>query len=756
VEHTYAIAFVQATFKIIISMKIAYISTYSPKECGIATFTSDLLHAVALHNQELTQHVFAVADRDYVYPSEVVFRIDQHHQLSYIEAANYINENGYDCVILEHEYGIFGGNSGIYILSLINALHIPLLVNFHTILEKPNVDEKAILIEIVKRASIVIVMSNYAITLLKSIYRVNTAKVRLIHHGVPEFNLDHELAKLKKGLSGKKVLLTFGFLGRNKGIEMVIESLPEVVKDEPDLLYLVVGKTHPNVLAHSGEEYREYLGSLVETYQLQEHVQFVNSFVSQADLVEYLSACDVYVTPYINEAQITSGTLSYAIGAGAAVVSTPYWHAKELLADGRGVLVEFKNSAKMAEVLKNLFSNLDYRTTLRDNARIFGKEITWKNIGLRYTRILDKIIPTYDSLKENVGFSKEEMPKFSWKHIDRLTNQVGILQHATYSLPNYKEGYCLDDNARALLVTLLAQHDFADKRLDRRISTYLSYIYYHQREDGLFHNFMNFQHSFLDEVGSEDSFGRTMWALGVLLRETKLTSYYQLGHELFFRAVPNFGQLRSNRAIAYTVLGIAEYLHHQSNDEVMIELMRTLIGKLVQEYEASSDEHWQWFEPVLAYDNAILPYALLTAYPFLNDETIKQLGLSTLKFLESITVQNGALSLVGNQEWAKQGKHISKFGQQPLDVTAMVFMYREAFRLTNKKVYFTRMIASFRWFLGENDLRLGLYDEETKGCCDGLESYGINRNQGAESTLCFYLAYIVVYRTFIDNDQDSR
>jgi len=302
----------------------------------------------------------------------------------------------------------------------------------------------------------------------------------------------------------------------------------------------------------------------------------------------------------------------------------------------------------------------------------------------------------------------------------------------------------------------LAQDDFADKKLDRRISTYLSYIYYHQREDGLFHNFMDFQHNFLDDVGSEDSFGRTIWALGILLRKTELTSYYQLGRELFFRAVPNFSQLRSIRAIAYTVLGIAEYLKDQSNDEVMIELMRTLIGKLVWEYDASSDEHWQWFEPVLTYDNAILPYALLAASSFLNDDKIKQLGLSTLKFLESITIQNGALSLVGNQEWAKQGKHISKFGQQPLDVTAMVFMYREAFKLTNKKIYFNRMIASFRWFLGENDLRLGLYDEETKGCCDGLESYGINRNQGAESTLCFYLAYVEVYRAFKYSDQGLR
>lgn len=744
----------QAGIQINISMKIAYISTYVPKQCGIATFTSDLLHAVALHNQELTQHVIAVADQDYNYPSEVVFRIDQHRQLSYIEAAHYINENNYDCVILEHEYGIFGGNSGMYILSLINALHIPLLVNFHTLLEKPNVDEKAILIEIAKRASTIVVMSNYAITLLKNVYRIDSGKVRLIHHGVPTFQLDQEEAKQIAGWSGRKVVMTFGFLGRNKGIEHVIDALPEVVKQEPDLLYVIIGKTHPNVRAHAGEEYRAYLTSLVDAHQLQHHVQFIDSFVSQADLVAYLSACDVYVTPYIHEAQITSGTLSYAIGAGAAVVSTPYWHAKELLADDRGVLVAFKNPGDMARTLIELFTRPDYRMTLRDNARKFGREMTWKNVGLRYVRLIEKIVPIQEHMHGQAAFTLEQMPKFSWKHIDRLTNQVGILQHATYSLPNYKEGYCLDDNARALLLALMAQDDFSDKRLDRRISTYLSYIYYHQRADGLFHNFMDFGHNFLDEVGSEDSFGRTIWSLGMLLNKAKLTSYYQLGQELFARAVPQFGQLRSNRAIAYTVLGIVEYLQHQPNDETMIELMRELVDKLIKEYDASADEHWHWFESILSYDNAILPYALLKSYVFLNDDRVKQLGLKTLTFLEGITIRNGALSLVGNQEWAIQGKHISKFGQQPLDVTAMVFMYHTAFQITGQKVYHARMIASFRWFLGENDLKLGLYDEETKGCCDGLESYGINRNQGAESTLCYYLAYTVVYRSLIDNDQD--
>lgn len=729
-------------------MKIAYISTYLPKQCGIATFTNDLLQSIDHQDSTITQHIIALSDRSYSYNEEVVFEINPQQQLDYIQAANFINENKYDCVVLEHEYGIFGGNSGVYILSLINLLHMPLLVNLHTILEKPNIDERAILIEIAKRASIIVVMSSYAIGLLQKIYHVHENKIRLIPHGVPAFDYQQNDAKEKLQLTDRRIILTFGFIARNKGIETVIHALPKVVQEYPNTVYLIVGKTHPNVLLESGEEYREYLTTLIKQMGLENNIIFVNDFVSNETLTTYLTACDIYITPYINEAQITSGTLSFAVGAGAAVLSTPYWHAKDLLADGRGILFDFKNHKELKNILIDLFDNPKKLEELRSRARHHGEKMTWNKLGGSYVKLLQKLSSTQVNLDTDIKITMlERFPKFRWDHLDRLTNYVGIIQHATFATPNYREGYCLDDNARALLVSLMQYEAFGEKDTRKRISTYLNYIYYAQREDGLFHNFMNFQNEFLEEVGSEDSFGRAIWALGYLFNTAPFVDFYQLGSNMFFKAMPHFENLKSIRAIAYTMMGIAEYLKQQPNDERVTELLRKLAFKLVHEYDSSADDEWKWFEPVLAYDNAIIPLAILMSTKYLNDDKLRKIGFSSFYFLENIIMQNGFLSIIGNQKWAKQNQNISKFGQQPIDVTATVLLFREVFEITKNDEYFEKMIRSFEWFLGENDLKLPLYDHSTKGCCDGLETYGINRNQGAESTLCYFIAYLTVYKS---------
>ncbi|UZJ64119.1 hypothetical protein OKW96_17210 [Sphingobacterium sp. KU25419] len=368
-------------------------------------------------------------------------------------------------------------------------------------------------------------------------------------------------------------------------------------------------------------------------------------------------------------------------------------------------------------------------------------------MGHSYNKLLKNLFlaPLSPDTKTKID-RLESFPKFRWDHLDRLTNHVGIIQHATFATPNYREGYCLDDNARALLVSLMQHDTFGEKATKKRISTYLSYIYYAQREDGLFHNFMNFQNEFLEETGSEDSFGRAIWALGYLFNTAPYNDFYQLGSLIFFKAVPHFENLKSIRAIAYTMMGIAEYLKQQPNDERITELLRKLAFKLVHEYEASADEEWKWFEPVLAYDNAIIPLAILMSNKFLNDDKLKEIGFTSFYFLENIIMQNGFLSIIGNQKWAKQNQNMSKFGQQPIDVTATVLLFREVFEITKNNEYFEKMIRSFEWFLGENDLKLPLYDHHTKGCCDGLETYGINRNQGAESTLCYFISYITIYK----------
>jgi len=731
-------------------MKSVYISTFTPRECGIATFSSDLLNAVQANDNQtiLQQDVIAIDDEKgaYTYPKEVKFVIQQDQQLDYIQAAEYINSEKYDCCILEHEFGIFGGVSGVYILSLIKQIHIPLLVNFHTILEKPSTDEKAILIEIAKRASAIVVMSHHAIEILTRVYKIPQDKIKFIPHGVPEYPKTQAEAKAELELQGRNVLLTFGFLGRNKGIETVIKALPQVIANHKNTLYLIVGKTHPNVLKHSGEEYRNYLESLVQELNLQEHVQFVNGFVATETLASYLSACDIYITPYINEAQITSGTLSYAIGAGAAVISTPYWHAVDLLSEGRGILFPFKNSDRLSIEINTLLADTHELAKQRARAFSFGEKMTWEKIGKQYLTLMQSIELQNENNTQRDILDLQILPEFSFEHMLRLTNQVGIAQHATYAIPNYREGYCLDDNARALLVSLMAYEEFKDADALKLIPTYLAYIHYMQHEDGTFHNFMSFSNQFLDEVGSEDSFGRTVWALGYLFNAAPLTSYYQLGQDIFFRAAAQFDSLRSIRAIAYVIMGISLYLEHHPNDEDMIERMRHLANKLVAEYKSSSNENWEWFEPVLAYDNAILPLSLLMASKFLNDSELDMMVIKTMKFLENVIFQNGYLSIVGNEDWYRQNQLVSKFGQQPIDVAATVLMFYQAYKLTQDKLYLQKMTKSFLWFLGENDLKLSLYDADTKGACDGLESYGINRNQGSESTICYYLAYLTVHK----------
>ncbi|GAA4787899.1 glycosyltransferase family 4 protein [Olivibacter ginsenosidimutans] len=734
-------------------MKVVYIGTYVPRECGIGTFTKNLLRSTKqiIYETPVESIVVALNDAENIsdYPDEVKFIINQDQQEDYIQAADFINNNGVDCCILEHEYGIFGGQSGLYILPLLHRLKVPIVVTFHTVLERPSYNEKAVLIAISKMANAIVVMSNKAIRLLQRIYHVSVEKIFCIDHGVPTFNKSQVAAKEELQLTGKRVLLTFGFLGRNKGIETVIKSLVEVVKRFPDTLYVVLGKTHPNVLRHSGEEYRNYLKQLVTELGLNHHVLFINEFIAQDILATYLSACDIYITPYINEAQITSGTLSYAIGAGAGVLSTPYWHAKELLKDGRGRLFGFKDVDGLSSLLLELLGDHEKLSELRARALAYGQETTWPKIAAKYLKLYDEIIARAHVHKKDFSeVNINDLPPFSLEHVKRLTNPVGIIQHATYAIPNYKEGYCLDDNARALLLTLMAYQQFNDPDALALIPTYLAYIHYMQKEDGLFRNFMGFDNQFTEAVGSEDAFGRTIWALGYLFAHAPCDGYYQLGRQLFFNAAKHFERLDSIRAIAYTIIGICHYLEHQPNDEGMIERMRALSFRLVNAYENNKTDKWHWYEPLLAYDNAILPLALLQAVKFLNDDTIQTVAMETLDFLEKICLKNGYLSIVGNQQWFYKDQHVSKFGQQPIDVLATVMMFNQAYVLTAKKEYLEKIFVSFKWFLGENDLRITIYDHETKGCCDGLEVYGVNRNQGAESTLAYLISYLTVYKTY--------
>ena len=738
-------------------MKIAYIGTYPPRECGIGTFTQNLFAAMTSREEDTDEPndaiVIAMDDQEksYDYPEEVQFKIRQEQQGDYIEAARFINLSGADVCILEHEFGIFGGQNGVYILPLLHRLEIPLIVTLHTVLKAPSYNEKAILTGICKMAVKIFVMSHKAVEFLTG-YNIPLKKIEFIEHGVPSQEFSHELAKKEFKLEAKKVLLTFGFISRNKGIETVIRALPAIVAKYPETIYIILGKTHPAVLRHSGEEYRIFLLRLVKKLQLEKHVLFLNEFIHQKELFKYLCASDIYITPYLNEAQITSGTLSYAIGAGAAVISTPYWHAEELLAEGRGRLFDFNDSDELSRILMELLDHPDQLQELRNKAYAYGKEITWPKIGIKYNRLAKNILQQQAEQppKKETILDPLILPPFSLDHVKRMTDDTGIIQHAKFGIPNLKEGYCLDDNARALLMVLMAYKQKKHPLALELSPVYLSYIHYMQNEDGKFRNFLSFSRNFLDEEGSEDSFGRAIWSLGYLLGNAPNDAYYQTGKEIFFAAAPNFEKLKSIRSIANTIIGISYYLQSCPHDEGMTERLRAMAYRLVHEYQLHRSENWHWFESLLAYDNAMLPLSLLHAASILNDEVIANTALESMRFLSDITLKDGYLSVVGNEEWFRKHGTQSKFAQQPLDALAMVLMFHEAFHFTKDKAYLNKLYTSFMWFLGDNDLRMSLYDFETKGCCDGLENYGVNRNQGAESTLAYMISHLTVLKAFED------
>jgi glycosyltransferase involved in cell wall biosynthesis len=701
--------------------------------------------------QDINQNKgFIVAMNDsaqnYSYPQEVELTIRQESQRDYLDAVKYINHIGTDVCILQHEFGIFGGQSGVYILPLLHRLDVPLIVTLHTIIKTPSYIEKAILQEICKKAVKVVVMNQKAIGFLIDIYDVPKEKIAFIEHGVPVYQFNQKETKKEFKLEDKKIILTFGFLSRNKGIEVAIKALPKLIEKHPNILYLILGKTHPNVLRYSGEEYLIYLRHLIKSLKLEDHVIIPNKYFNQIDLFKYLYASDIYITPYNNEAQITSGTLSYAVGVGSAVISTPYWHATELLANGRGRLFDFNDSEQLADILIELLDKPDVLKKLRKNAHDYGKELAWPKIGLKYNTLLSTVLKNRSTVvnKQDLPFDIMIIPPFSLNHIKRLTDDTGIIQHAKYGIPNLKDGYCLDDNARALLMALMA---FKQKKSSQSLelcTVYLSYIHYMQSDDGTFRNFLSFNRSFLDAVGSEDSFGRTIWALGYLLGNAPNDSYYQTGRSIFFNAVPVFEKLKSIRSIANTMIGISYYLRSTPSDNSMIEILRRLANTLIEHYETHSSKNWKWFESILTYDNAMLPLALLHATEILNDDKVRITALNSMDFLTGKTFTDGYLSIIGNKKWYKKDGERSTFAQQPIDALAMILMFHQAFHVTKDKDYLNKLFTSFMWFLGENDLRMSLYDFETNGCCDGLESYGINRNQGAESTLAYMISYLTV------------
>lgn len=735
-------------------MKIAYISTSLPMECGIATFNANLALAINQH-ETISKDSFVIALSDaedlksYQYPSDVKYIIRQNNQKDYLRAANYINTSQVDACVIEHEFGIYGGESGLYLLTLMARINKPIITILHTVLKQPNYVQQTIIQQIAKRSANIVVMSQKAIGFLTSIYHVPKEKIKYIEHGVPDLEpAANNPVKASYPFKDNKVLLTFGLISRGKGLETVVEALPKIAQNHPNVMYVVLGNTHPGVVKSAGEEYRDSLKRLAKKLNVEKHLVFVNKFVDENELHHYLSAADVYITPYLNEAQITSGTLSYAVGAGAAVISTPYWHAQELLAQKRGLLFDFKNSQQLSIMVNELLEQPEKLNELKYNAYQYGLSLRWPKIGKKYIKVLQSAIVDREKsdLESKSIIDVDSIPTFNLSHVRRLTDDTGIVQHAKYGIPNLKEGYCLDDNSRALIMALMAFEQYKSKEALDLLPIYLSYIQYMQKEDGNFRNFLSFNRNYLDEVGSEDSFGRTIWSLGYLINYAPNNSYKEFADELFLKSVPHFGKLQHLRGVANTMIGVHHYLKVNPHDGHILNEFSSLAVPLIDAYLDNKSGDWHWFEQKLTYDNAILPLALLCHYEITQNTQSLNIALEALNFLTDKTLSFGFLNPVGNDGWLEKNSSMALYDQQAIETMAMVLVYFKAYKITKEVKYMRHLYQSYLWFLGENSLNLPLYDHETKGCADGLQPHGVNRNQGAESTLAYLISHLVVFK----------
>jgi glycosyltransferase involved in cell wall biosynthesis len=677
---------------------------------------------------------------------------------SYHRAADFLNMQNVDLVCLQHEFGIFGGQAGSHILTLLRKLTMPVVTTFHTILTSPEPSQRLVMDELVQLSDRLVVMSERASQYLQDIYQVPVEKIDFIPHGIPDVPfIDPNFNKDKFGVEGKQVLLTFGLLSPNKGIENVIKALPKILEEHPQVVYLVLGATHPNVMRFDGESYRQSLENLAVELGVQENVLFHNRFVSLEELTEYIGSADIYITPYLNPSQIVSGTLAYTVGAGKAVISSPYWYAEEILADGRGIIVPFKDWEAIAGQVNSLLDNEVERHAIRKRAYLFGREMVWAKVAQKYMESFQSARherarnpqPAFASAAEPVlgtasGEPAFDLPALNLNHLLHMTDQKGILQHAIFNLPNYHEGYSTDDNARALVLTLLLDQLKSSYYLDLEAlaSRYLAYMWYaFNPQKGRFRNFLSFEGGWLEEIGSEDSHGRAMWSLGTVLGRASSEGLQGVASRLFNQALSASLDLKSPRAWAFTLLGIHEYLRRFSGDRTAAQAGQDLAERLLHLYRQTHQQGWYWFEDVVTYNNATLPHALLLSSQWMERPDMTQVALESLQWLLDIqTAPRGSFMPVGSNGFYPRGGEKARFDQQPIETSAMVSACLEAYRITGDGDWRFKAQSVFEWFLGKNDLGLSLYDPVTGGCHDGLHPDRLNQNQGAESTLAFLMS----------------
>ncbi|HEV7485272.1 MAG TPA: glycosyltransferase family 4 protein [Thermoanaerobaculia bacterium] len=730
--------------------RVAMLGNHLPRQCGIATFTTHLSEAIANAAPDLDCFVLAMNDglHKHAYPGRVRFELSDSDTGAYTRAADFLNINAVDVLSVQHEYGIFGGKAGGHLLTLLRELRMPIVTTLHTILTAPNPHQRRVMDELTAISDRLVVMTNGSADILREVHGVSANKIDMIPHGIP--SVPFSGSKDRLGVEGRPLILTFGLLGPDKGIEHVIDALPTILSHYPDAVYIVLGATHPHIVERHGETYRLMLEERAKQLGVDGNVIFHNRFVSQAELCEFLAAADIYITPYLNPEQITSGTLAYALGAGKAVVSTPYAYAKELLADGRGILVPWRDSSAIAKEIVGLLDDPEKRLNLRLRAAEHGQSMLWPAVAQSYLQSFESArVEHAQRLRtafraRTLATRPAELPQLNLEHVAVMTDDTGILQHATFNVPRYDEGYCVDDNARALmLMTLLEDAGSYDPKLVRNLSSrYLAFVSNAFNAPlGRFRNFMSHSRVWREEQGSEDSHGRALWALGTVVGCSADPGRHSLAGALFHAALPAVSAFSSPRAWAFALLGIEQYLHAFEGDRNVQASGRAIAERLLGLFKRTDHPEWPWFENSVTYCNARLPQALIATASWTGDAEMSATGLRSLEWLTTIQrTAEGYFAPVGTNGFFQRGGEAAIFDQQPVDACATVSACMHAFRTTGDQRWADQARRAFTWFLGQNQLHQALYDPLSGGCRDALHPDRLNENQGAESTLSFLLA----------------
>ena len=713
---------------------ILFLSSYPPRKCGIATFTQDLSNAFnKKFNPAVKTEICALNNRIYNYNNNVIYQINATDLENYVLLAKKINaRNDIKLINIQHEFGLFGGEYGDYLIPFLQALEKPVITTLHSVMSKPSSNLKRVVKAITNKCKAIVVMNKFSQETLERDYKIPQYKINYIPHGIPQVAYEPSKEYKKKlGYEERIVFSTFGLISKNKGIEYAIRALPKIIREFPNVIYLVIGETHPSVLKEQGEKYRSFLYREIDRLGLKNNVRFFDKYMTLEEIVCFLQATDIYISPCIDKKQSVSGTLSYALGCGRAVVSTATEYARHIINGKNGILVQFKNPEEIAKGVIQLISNERISKDIAAQAYKDTRPMIWPNVAQSYLKLYKKF--TKLEIEEN------KLPEIKFDHIIKMTDNFGIIQHANYNKPNERFGYSLDDISRALIACAMYYKNNPSPQLKKMMDIYIKFIKFARRKDGSFANMVSSRKR-KDGSFEEDAQGRTIWALGYVLAQDYLPKNIKKeAYKLFRSSVPLLNKIKAPRSIAFAIAGLYYYLKTIPNNKLK-KTFRILSCCLVKLYKNNACPDWSWFEEYLTYSNSKLSEALFYAYDLLKDKKFLRIAESSLKFLESITLDNKFYMPIGQKGWYFKNKQRSYFDQQPEDASSMVQTEVLAYKITKNKDYFKKALKIFHWFLGKNHLGLMVYDETTGGCNDGLGKYELNLNQGAESTISYVMA----------------